>query len=78
MIAKKGNFIMIICPPRKSPYKYADELINDCDPRVDNKWGPCGCIEFSKPQLQKVREKYPHLKGKKGIRAHLFFGWASS
>jgi hypothetical protein len=38
-------------------------LIDAMDPRIDDKWGPAGAIEFS---------------DKDGTTAWLFFGWASS
>jgi hypothetical protein len=39
------------------------KLMADEDPRIDDKWGPAGCIEF---------------EGKEGVKGWLFFGWASS
>lgn len=42
---------------------YADHLMDVGDERVDDKWGPAGCIAF--------REKYARKD------SYLFFGWAS-
>jgi hypothetical protein len=42
----------------------ADKLIDSADPRIDDKWGPAGCIETKDP--------------KDGSTMFLFFGWASS
>ncbi|HUU87658.1 MAG TPA: hypothetical protein VMX17_07900 [Candidatus Glassbacteria bacterium] len=41
----------------------AEKLIDECDERIDDKWGPAGCIKF---------------KTEKGNVSYLFFGWASS
>ena len=76
-IAEKGSFVMITPPPRKNPYKFAYELIDNGDHRVNDKWGPAGCIELKGKWLKELREKN-NLKGKRGIKAFLFFGWASS
>jgi hypothetical protein len=75
-IAEKGDFRMITLPPRKDPYKYADELM-DSDSQVNDKWGPANCIEIKGKRLKELRERN-NLKGKRGIKAFLFFGWASS
>ena len=45
-IAEKNNFVMIKLPEGEKPYDYANKLIGDGDPRVDDKWGPAGCIEL--------------------------------
>lgn len=47
-IAEKHDFVMIEVPEGKDPGRYADELINEGDPRVDDKWGPAGCIDLGK------------------------------
>ena len=43
----------------------AEAYVGDGDERVDDKWGPAGCLEIGHP-------------GKDGERTFLFFGWASS
>lgn len=47
-IAEKNEFVMIPLPPGYSdnPSVYAHELIDAGDPRIDNKWGPAGCLEL--------------------------------
>lgn len=47
-IAEKTEFVMIRVPANfdGSPIAYADQLIEDCDERIDDKWGPAGCIEL--------------------------------
>jgi hypothetical protein len=56
-IAEKGGFVMIRPPftqnsdaERNEVVKlyrdYADKLIEDADPRIDDKWGPAGCIDL--------------------------------
>lgn len=42
-----------------------DYLFGKNDRRIDDKWGPAGCIQLDK------------VKGKRGIYKYLFFGWAS-
>lgn len=44
-IAEKGSFIMISLPEDKSAIEYAEELIDRFDHRIDDKWGPAGCIK---------------------------------
>ena len=44
-IAEKGSFVEIELPEGKSASEYADELMNNQDERVDDKWGPAGCIK---------------------------------
>jgi hypothetical protein len=75
-IAEKHDFTMIECKPRQNPYNLARKLINDQDPRVDDKWGPAGCIELTGKWRKALVERHG-LKGKRDIRAFLFFGWAS-
>lgn len=73
---KHEGFIMIDCPAGKNPYKLAQQLVRDDDPRVDDKWGPAGCIELKGKWLREAKDR-AGLKGKRNIRAFLFFGWAS-
>jgi hypothetical protein len=47
-IAEKDSFVMINLPEGKDPEKYADELIDAEDPRIDDKWGPAGCFYLGK------------------------------
>ncbi len=46
-IAEKRSFIEIPLPAGKKPQEYANKLMEDCDPRIDDKWGPAGCIKVS-------------------------------
>jgi hypothetical protein len=45
-IAEKTNFTMIECPAGMDPYEFAHGLIDKGDRRVDDKWGPAGCIKI--------------------------------
>jgi hypothetical protein len=45
-IAEKRNFIMIEVPEGKDPIEYAEELIDDEDSKVNDKWGPAGCFDL--------------------------------
>ena len=57
-IAEKREFVVIPLPDGKGAVPFANE-------RVDDKWGPAGCIEI-------VDEVEPDR------RRFMFFGWASS
>ena len=50
-IAEKSSFVTIRVPNLEKPtkreaYDYADELISNSDPRIDDKWGDAGCIDL--------------------------------
>ena len=45
-IAEKHNFNVIPLKEGLEPREYADKLIDDCDPRIDDKWGPAGCFDL--------------------------------
>jgi hypothetical protein len=65
-IAEKESFVMIsskIFDSLADAEKLADKLIDEGDERIDDKWGPAGCLNF---------------KSTDGEVKYLFFGWASS
>lgn len=64
-IAEKRSFTMITCPPKTDVNAFINKLIDDADHRIDNKWGPSGCIDLGADTTQK------------GMRSYVFFGWAS-
>ena len=43
-IAEKNDFVMIKLPDGVDPRAYANQLIECQDERIDDKWGPAGCI----------------------------------
>jgi hypothetical protein len=43
-LAEKTDFVLIPLPAGKEPRIYAEELIDAGDERIDDKWGPAGCI----------------------------------
>lgn len=45
-IAEKTNYITIPLPSGKTAREYAQELIDTGDSRIDDKWGPAGCIDL--------------------------------
>lgn len=45
-IAEKSSFVVISVPAGKDPLQYANKLLDDGDPRVDDKWGPAGCVKL--------------------------------
>ena len=47
-IAEKYEFVMIDLPNGKEAYDYAEELMDEDDPRISDKWGPAGCIKMEK------------------------------
>jgi len=65
-IAEKSSFTAITMGTMepKAVNSYAESLLMEGDARVDDKWGPAGCIEMT--------------SDRKGLRKFLFFGWASS
>ena len=44
-IAEKDSFTTIPSTEENS-YDYAEKLIDEGDERIDDKWGPAGCIEL--------------------------------
>ena len=50
-IAEKDKFVMIECPKGAIPEEYAMELIDRDDYRIDDKWGPAGCISLGNDQF---------------------------
>jgi hypothetical protein len=49
-IAEKHEFVVIPLPSGEAPYPYAEKLIADRDPRIDDKWGPAGCFDLGENQ----------------------------
>jgi hypothetical protein len=45
-IAEKDDFVLVVNEPMEigAAAAFADQLINDDDERVTDKWGPAGCI----------------------------------
>ena len=44
-IAEKDSFVMIDLPEGKEAGDYIDELLDNADSRISDKWGPAGCIK---------------------------------
>lgn len=64
-IAEKHDFVLMtndMYPSFKEALVFAENSIDNADPRIDDKWGPAGYVKF----MQGDNVKY------------LFFGWASS
>ena len=49
-IAEKDSFVMIEMPEGTNPEEFTDKLIDEEDERIDDKWGPAGCIKLSKEE----------------------------
>jgi len=45
-LAEKDDFTEIKLPEGNDPYDYAQKLVDDCDERIDDKWGPAGCFDL--------------------------------
>lgn len=47
-IAEKTKFVVIVPTTEyeKLPEKFAEKLMDDCDARIDDKWGPAGCVSL--------------------------------
>jgi len=45
-IAAKDEFTQIEVPPGQDPEAFVRELYENDDPRVEDKWGPAGCIQL--------------------------------
>lgn len=45
-IAEKSTFVMVTPPEGFTPVQYADQMIELDDERINDKWGPAGCIEI--------------------------------
>jgi hypothetical protein len=45
-IAGKSEFTQIEVPSGQDPEAFVRELYENADPRVDDKWGPAGCIRL--------------------------------
>lgn len=45
-IAEKDEFVMIEVPTGRDFREFTSELIENRDRRVDNKWGPAGCVKI--------------------------------
>lgn len=54
------------------------EKILDDDSHTVEKWGPAGCIELTGSALESWKRSRSDLRGKHGVRAYMFFGWAAS
>lgn len=63
-LAEKCEFVEIPVPAGEDPTRFAQRLIDEEDDRVDDKWGPAGCVLVEE-------------SAEKG-NLYYFFGWASS
>jgi hypothetical protein len=46
-LAEKHEFTLIPVPADIDPVKFARDLVDNGDPRVDDKWGPAGCVKVA-------------------------------
>lgn len=45
-IAEKQEFVIIKMPEDTDINAFVEQLWRDRDPRIDDKWGPAGCIDL--------------------------------
>lgn len=45
-LAEKHEYTIIPLPAGEDPRDFAERLIEEGDDRIDDKWGPAGCIEM--------------------------------
>jgi len=45
-LAEKDDFIEIPLPEGEDGMSYTTKLLDECDERIDDKWGPAGCISL--------------------------------
>ena len=46
-IAEKRSFTLIAVPEGQDPLAYANDLLDEDDKRISDKWGPAGCVKIS-------------------------------
>jgi len=44
-IAEKRSYVEIECPDGKKAEEYIEEMCEEDDERVSDKWGPAGCMQ---------------------------------
>lgn len=44
-LAEKNSFVMISLPADTTAEAFARKLVEEGDDRIDDKWGPAGCIK---------------------------------
>jgi len=65
-LAEKESFVMVsdkVFDSYKEAYDFADQLIENGDEKINDKWGPAGCVQF--------KDKDSGVK-------YLFFGLAAA
>ena len=73
-IAEKNEFTVLTLPSGKDAYEFANQLVDNGDPRVQDKWGPAGCVDIT--NTGRGYESKQQLES--DMKIYLFFGWASS
>ncbi len=49
-LAEKGSFVELAVPDGIEPSAYARDLMDNGDDRIDDKWGPAGCVKLTDGQ----------------------------
>ena len=75
-ISTTAGLLMVKAEPDKVQ-EVIDRILED-DNHTVQKWGAAGCIELHGSALERWRSSRNHLKGKRKVRAYIFFGWACS
>jgi len=50
-IAEKDEFTLLAPPNDEKAEDFANRLIHEGDERIDDKWGPAGCVEVKKGEF---------------------------
>jgi hypothetical protein len=50
-IAEKHEFVMISVPDGEDATAFARKLLNEDDPRIEDKWGPAGCVKVKEGEF---------------------------
>ena len=75
-ISTTQGLLMVKAEPDKIQ-EVIDRILED-DNHTVQKWGAAGCIELTGSAMKNWRAERNYLKGKHGVRAYVFFGWACS
>jgi hypothetical protein len=66
----------LVAVPKEVPQPLRD-LVARIAIETEDKWGPAGALEVTGAEAKALRDRLG-LKGKRGVRFYVFFGWASS
>ena len=77
-IAEKEGFVNIPAKNNEDPFQLANSLLENGDARVNDKWGPCGCLKVTGSTYAHMYNEEVSTSKDESMNVYLFFGWASS